>query len=50
MFGGFAPPQFTQEEIEQQEAEATGTVQNFLAAVVILYFVPFAVDAVSSVF
>ncbi|KAI1457306.1 mitochondrial outer membrane translocase complex, subunit Tom5 [Annulohypoxylon moriforme] len=50
MFGGFAPPQYTQEEIEQQEAEATGTVQSFLAAAVVLYFAPFAIDAVSSVF
>ncbi|KAI0897288.1 mitochondrial outer membrane translocase complex, subunit Tom5 [Annulohypoxylon nitens] len=50
MFGGFAPPQFTQEEIEAREAEATGTVQSFLAAAVVLYFAPFAVDAVSSIF
>ncbi|KAI1104522.1 mitochondrial outer membrane translocase complex, subunit Tom5 [Jackrogersella minutella] len=50
MFGGFAPPQFTKEELEQHEAEATFTVQSFLAAAVMLYFAPFAVDAVSSVF
>ncbi|KAI2605492.1 mitochondrial outer membrane translocase complex, subunit Tom5 [Hypoxylon fragiforme] len=50
MFGGFAPPQFSKEELEEHEAIATATVQRFLATAVILYFAPFAIDAVSSVF
>ncbi|KAI1379051.1 mitochondrial outer membrane translocase complex, subunit Tom5 [Hypoxylon crocopeplum] len=49
MFGGFAPPQYSKEEIEQHEAIATSTVQGFFAATVVLYFSPFAVDAMSSV-
>ncbi|KAI2637814.1 mitochondrial outer membrane translocase complex, subunit Tom5 [Hypomontagnella submonticulosa] len=50
MFGGFAPPQFSKEELEQHEAEATSTVQRFLTTAVVLYFAPFAIDAVSSFF
>ncbi|KAI1400691.1 mitochondrial outer membrane translocase complex, subunit Tom5 [Hypoxylon fuscum] len=50
MFGGFAPPTYTKEELEQHEAEATSTVRNFLTTAVVLYFAPFAVDALSSVF
>ncbi|KAI1778859.1 mitochondrial outer membrane translocase complex, subunit Tom5 [Hypoxylon cercidicola] len=49
MFGGFAPPTFSKEEIEHHEAEAMFSVRSFLATAVALYFVPFAVDAVSSV-
>ncbi|KAI6089168.1 hypothetical protein F4821DRAFT_257319 [Hypoxylon rubiginosum] len=37
MFGGFAPPTFTKEEIEQHEAEAMFTVRSFLATAVALY-------------
>ncbi|KAL7621537.1 hypothetical protein AAE478_008862 [Parahypoxylon ruwenzoriense] len=50
MFGGFAPPQFSQEEIEAHEAEATFMVQSFFATAVALYFAPFAIDAVSGFF
>ncbi|KAI8966470.1 mitochondrial outer membrane translocase complex, subunit Tom5 [Daldinia sp. FL1419] len=50
MFGGFAPPQFSKEELEHHEAEATSTVKLFFSAAVVLYFSPFAVDLVSSVF
>ncbi|OTB01832.1 hypothetical protein M426DRAFT_14139 [Hypoxylon sp. CI-4A] len=50
MFGGFAPPQFSKEELEQHEAVANSTVRQFLTAAVVLYFSPFAVDAVSSFF
>ncbi|OTA62691.1 hypothetical protein K449DRAFT_433598 [Hypoxylon sp. EC38] len=50
MFGGFAPPQYSKEELEHHEAEATITVQRFLTTAVVLYFAPFAVDAFSSVF
>ncbi|KAI2781258.1 hypothetical protein F4815DRAFT_466912 [Daldinia loculata] len=38
MFGGFAPPQFSKEELEQHETEATSTVQLFFGAAVLLYF------------
>ncbi|KAI1765775.1 hypothetical protein GGR53DRAFT_465076 [Hypoxylon sp. FL1150] len=38
MFGGFAPPTFTKEEIEHHEAEASLTVRSFLATAVALYF------------
>ncbi|KAL2106548.1 hypothetical protein VUR80DRAFT_6570 [Thermomyces stellatus] len=50
MFGGFAPPQISEEEMKQHEAEAGFTIQRSLAAAVILYFSPFAIDAVSSMF
>ncbi|KAI0172813.1 mitochondrial outer membrane translocase complex, subunit Tom5 [Hypoxylon sp. FL1284] len=48
MFGGFAPPSYTKEEIEAQEIEAMSTVRYFLATAATLYFAPFAIDAVSS--
>ncbi|KAI4862239.1 mitochondrial import receptor subunit OR translocase-domain-containing protein [Hypoxylon rubiginosum] len=38
MFGGFAPPTFSKEEIKHHEAEAMFTVQSFLATAVALYF------------
>lgn len=50
MFGGFAPPQLSDEEIRAAEAEATFTVQRALAAAVALYLSPFAVDAVWKIF
>ncbi|KAI1806861.1 hypothetical protein F4811DRAFT_508375 [Daldinia bambusicola] len=37
MFGGFAPPQFSKEELEHHEAEAASTVQFFFGAAVLLY-------------
>ncbi|KAJ1335783.1 Mitochondrial import receptor subunit or translocase [Microdochium nivale] len=37
MFGGFAPPQFSKEEIKQLEAEANTTVNRFFATAVLLY-------------
>ncbi|KAI1472428.1 mitochondrial outer membrane translocase complex, subunit Tom5 [Daldinia caldariorum] len=50
MFGGFAPPQFSKEELEHHEAEAASTVQFFFGTAILLYLSPFAVDIVSSVF
>jgi len=50
MFGGFAPPQATEEEIRQGEAEALFNVQRFLAASAMLYLSPFAVDAIWKIF
>ncbi|EJT71000.1 hypothetical protein GGTG_12021 [Gaeumannomyces tritici R3-111a-1] len=52
MFGGpgFAPPQFSEEEMRQLEDEATFTVQRFIATSVFLYFSPFAIDAISRIF
>ncbi|TPX11078.1 uncharacterized protein E0L32_007939 [Thyridium curvatum] len=50
MFGGFAPPQASEEEIRQQEQEATFTIQRFLATSVLLYLSPFVIDAASKVF
>ncbi|KAI0203273.1 mitochondrial outer membrane translocase complex, subunit Tom5 [Astrocystis sublimbata] len=49
MFGGFAPPQISAEEIRQLEAEANFTVKQFLTTAVILYISPFVVDAFSGV-
>ncbi|KAI0458174.1 hypothetical protein F5B21DRAFT_500818 [Xylaria acuta] len=37
MFGGFAPPQLSEEEIRQLEGEANWTVKQFLATAVVLY-------------
>ncbi|KAH7275691.1 mitochondrial import receptor subunit OR translocase-domain-containing protein [Fusarium solani] len=37
MFGGFAPPQQSQEEIRALEAEATFTIQQAVATAVLLY-------------
>ncbi|KAH8662598.1 mitochondrial outer membrane translocase complex, subunit Tom5 [Xylariales sp. PMI_506] len=50
MFGNFAPPQLSDEEIKELEGQASYTVQSFAATVVILYISPFVVDAVSSFF
>ncbi|ROT41015.1 hypothetical protein SODALDRAFT_376743 [Sodiomyces alkalinus F11] len=50
MFGGFAPPQLSPEEIKQMEAEANFTIQQVLVSTVMLYLSPFAVNAVSSMF
>ncbi|CAI0655353.1 unnamed protein product [Colletotrichum noveboracense] len=49
MFGGFAPPQLSEEEIKQMEAEASFTVQQVLVSAVLLYLSPFAVDLASKV-
>ncbi|KAG5915733.1 hypothetical protein E4U42_007923 [Claviceps africana] len=52
MFGGFAPPQQSQEEIRAMEAEATFTVQQVVAAAFMLYLyvtAPFAIDMVSRI-
>ncbi|KAF2966589.1 hypothetical protein GQX73_g6954 [Xylaria multiplex] len=37
MFGGFAPPQLSAEEIRQLEDEATWTVKQFITTAVVLY-------------
>ncbi|KAI0118275.1 mitochondrial outer membrane translocase complex, subunit Tom5 [Nemania sp. FL0031] len=50
MFGGFAPPQLTAEEIKQFEDEANWTVKQFLTTAVVLYFSPFVVEVVSGFF
>ncbi|KAI0195702.1 mitochondrial outer membrane translocase complex, subunit Tom5 [Xylaria flabelliformis] len=50
MFGGFAPPQLSAEEIRQLEGEANFTVKQFLATAAVLYISPFVVNAVSSFF
>ncbi|WYZ39538.1 hypothetical protein EsH8_III_001452 [Colletotrichum jinshuiense] len=49
MFGGFAPPQLSDEEIKQMETEASFTLQQVLVSAVLLYLSPFAIDAVSNV-
>ncbi|KXJ93841.1 mitochondrial outer membrane translocase complex, subunit Tom5 [Microdochium bolleyi] len=50
MFGGFAPPQFSKEEIKQLELEANSTVHRFIATAVVLYISPFVIEAVSAAF
>ncbi|KAI0487535.1 mitochondrial outer membrane translocase complex, subunit Tom5 [Xylaria cf. heliscus] len=50
MFGGFAPPQLSEEEIRQLEGEANWTVKQFLTTAVVLYISPFVVEAVSGIF
>ncbi|OIW31317.1 hypothetical protein CONLIGDRAFT_680028 [Coniochaeta ligniaria NRRL 30616] len=50
MFGGFAPPQLSEEEIRQAEAEANFTIQQAVATAVALYLSPFVIDAVSKMF
>ncbi|KAI0521049.1 mitochondrial outer membrane translocase complex, subunit Tom5 [Xylaria bambusicola] len=47
MFGGFAPPQLSAEEMRQLEGEANFTVKSFFATALVLYISPFVVDAVS---
>ncbi|KAK1979105.1 hypothetical protein LZ30DRAFT_727101 [Colletotrichum cereale] len=45
MFGGFAPPQLSEEEIKQMESEASFTVQQVLVSSILLYlctYKPFA--------
>ncbi|KAB5562697.1 mitochondrial import receptor subunit OR translocase-domain-containing protein [Coniochaeta sp. 2T2.1] len=37
MFGGFAPPQLSPEELRQAEAEANFTIQTAVATAVALY-------------
>ncbi|PKS09594.1 hypothetical protein jhhlp_004212 [Lomentospora prolificans] len=50
MFGGFAPPQISEEEMKQLEAEAAFTVQRSIAAAVLLYLSPHVIDAVKMMF
>ncbi|KAI0440147.1 mitochondrial outer membrane translocase complex, subunit Tom5 [Xylaria telfairii] len=50
MFGGFAPPQLSEEEIKQLEGEANWTIKQFIATAVVLYISPFVVEAVSGIF
>ncbi|EHA45839.1 hypothetical protein MCOR27_000875 [Pyricularia oryzae] len=50
MFGGFEPPQLSEEQLRMAEEEATFAVKHFVAASVILYFSPFAIDVVSKLF
>ncbi|OHE99451.1 hypothetical protein CORC01_05251 [Colletotrichum orchidophilum] len=49
MFGGFAPPQLSEEEIKQMETEANFSIQQVVVSAVLLYLSPFAIDAVSKV-
>ncbi|KAI0877997.1 mitochondrial outer membrane translocase complex, subunit Tom5 [Hypoxylon argillaceum] len=49
MFGGFAPPQLTADEIKQFEDEANWNIKQFLATAVVLYISPFVIGAVSGV-
>lgn len=44
MFGGFAPPQQSDEEIRAMEAEAAFTIQQVLTTAFMLYLSPFAID------
>ncbi|KAL2269301.1 hypothetical protein VTJ83DRAFT_1485 [Remersonia thermophila] len=50
MFGGFAPPQISQEELRAAEAEASFTIQRALATAAVLYLSPFVIDAVYKMF
>ncbi|KAH7261331.1 mitochondrial outer membrane translocase complex, subunit Tom5 [Fusarium redolens] len=50
MFGGFAPPQQSREEIRALEADAAFTVQGAITTVVLLYLSPFAIDLVGKIF
>ncbi|KAI1432020.1 mitochondrial outer membrane translocase complex, subunit Tom5 [Xylaria sp. CBS 124048] len=50
MFGGFAPPPISEEDIRLLEDEASFTVKSFFATAAILYISPFIVEAVSNVF
>ncbi|KAI1199167.1 mitochondrial outer membrane translocase complex, subunit Tom5 [Nemania serpens] len=50
MFGGFAPPQLSEEETRQLEDEANWTVKQFIATAVVLYISPFVIEAVSGAF
>lgn len=50
MFGGYEPPQLSEEQILMAEEEATFAIKSFLATGVILYLSPFAIDAISRLF
>ncbi|KAK0634063.1 mitochondrial outer membrane translocase complex, subunit Tom5 [Immersiella caudata] len=50
MFGGFQPPQLSQEELRAAEAEASFTIQAAVAGAVSLYFSPFLIDAFFKIF
>ncbi|KLP02731.1 uncharacterized protein FFB20_03305 [Fusarium fujikuroi] len=50
MFGGFAPPQQSQEEIRALEADAAFTVQGAITTAVLLYLSPFAINLVGKIF
>lgn len=45
MFGGFAPPQLSQEELRAAEAEASLTIKTAVTGAAILYISPFVVEA-----
>ncbi|KAK3996238.1 mitochondrial outer membrane translocase complex, subunit Tom5 [Cladorrhinum sp. PSN332] len=45
MFGGFAPPQASPEELRAAEAEASGTIKRAVATAAALYISPFVIDA-----
>ncbi|KAF9875105.1 hypothetical protein CkaCkLH20_07371 [Colletotrichum karsti] len=44
-----APPQLSEEEIKQMEAEASFTIQQVAVSAVLLYLSPFVIDAASKV-
>ncbi|KAI6785372.1 uncharacterized protein J7T54_007014 [Emericellopsis cladophorae] len=47
MFGGFAPPQQSREEIQAMEAEAVFTVQQVAATAFLLYMCKQALNCVT---
>lgn len=50
MFGGFAPPQQSKEEIRALEADAHFTIQQALTTIVVLYLSPFVIDLTAKIF
>ncbi|KAK5655935.1 hypothetical protein OQA88_5070 [Cercophora sp. LCS_1] len=46
MFGGFAPPTPSPEELAAAEAEANLTVKMAIGSAITLYLSPFVIDAV----
>ncbi|KAI5467868.1 mitochondrial outer membrane translocase complex, subunit Tom5 [Mariannaea sp. PMI_226] len=50
MFGGFAPPQQSREEIRALEAQASFTIQGALTTAVVLYLSPFAIELAGKLF
>ncbi|KAK4461236.1 mitochondrial outer membrane translocase complex, subunit Tom5 [Cladorrhinum samala] len=50
MFGGFAPPQASPEELRAAEVEANGNIKLAVATAAFLYISPFIVDAVWKIF
>ncbi|UQC83768.1 uncharacterized protein CLUP02_09264 [Colletotrichum lupini] len=43
------PPQLSEEEIKQMEAEANFSIQQVVVSAVLLYLSPFVIDAASKV-